>query len=291
MARTSGWVRGYLRRLRISDPGLPSVEALFALHRAQTERVAYENIDIFLGRPQGIDPAESIERIVRGRGGYCFNLNGAFATLLEALGYDVRWHVGAVHRAGSDPFPGEYRNHLAVTVELDGETWMIDAGLGDAHHEPMPLRCGDHRQGPFTFGLAPVPRLPGGWRFTHDPAVNSRFEMDFTLGRVHWSDFAARHAQLSTDPGSPFVRISQLHRRDERGADGLIGCVLHRVEGPGERVERELSTAADWFAAAADVFGLRLDDLSPDDRDRLWQRLQAGHQQRLGDQERQAEVC
>src|SRR5215475_298120 len=115
----SGWVRGYLRRLGIGEPGSPSVDGLVALHRAQTERVAYENIDIFLGRPQGIDPAESIDRIIHSRGGYCFNLNGALATLLEALGYDVRWHVGAVHKAGSDASLSERRNHLAVTVELD----------------------------------------------------------------------------------------------------------------------------------------------------------------------------
>lgn len=254
------------------------MDALFALHRAQTERVAYENIDIFLGRPQGIDPAESIGRILRGRGGYCYNLNGALATLLEALGYDVRWHAGAVHSAGSDPSPGEYHNHLAVTVELDGETWMVDAGLGEAHHEPIPLRSGDHRQGSFTFGLAPLPRVPGGWRFTNDPRVNSRFEVDFTLGRVHWTDFATKHAELSTDPGSAFVRLSQLHRRDEHGADGLIGCVLHHVEGSGQRTEIELPTRADWFGAAADVFDLRLDDLSLDDRERLWQRLYASHQ-------------
>jgi N-hydroxyarylamine O-acetyltransferase len=71
------------------------------------------------------------------------------------------------------------------------------------------------------------------------------------------------------------VRVSQLHRRDERGADSLIGCVLQRVQGIDERTERELATQTEWFGAAADVFGLRLDDLTLDDRDRLWQRLYA----------------
>lgn len=269
MVATSGWVRQYLQRLGIGDPGRPSVQALFALHRAQTERVAYENVDIFLGRPQGIEPGESIDRILRGRGGYCYNLNGALATLLAALGYQVSWHAGAVHNSGSDPSPGEYRNHLAATVELDGGTWMIDAGLGEAHHEPIPLRAGEHRQIPFVFRLATLPRVPGGWRFSNDPAMNPRFEMDFTLGQLHWQDFAAKHAQLSTDPGSPFVRICQLHRRDERGVDGMIGCVLHQVAGPGQRTETELLTRADWFGAAADIFDLRLDDLTVDDRDHL----------------------
>ena len=61
------WLQPYLDRLGVVRPGRPTVEALFALHRAQLERVAYETIDIVLGRPPGIDPVESIGRIVAGR--------------------------------------------------------------------------------------------------------------------------------------------------------------------------------------------------------------------------------
>lgn len=282
-----GWAGRYLARLGLSDPGGPSAEALFAVHRAHTERIAYENIDIFRGRPQGISPAESIARILSGRGGYCYNLNGALATLLGALGYQVGWHAGAVHQAGAAPLPDEQRNHLAVTVVLDGQTWMVDAGLGDAHHEPLPLRAGSHRQGPFTFELAALPAVRGGWRFRHDPALNhSRPEMDFTLDPVHWTGFEARHASLSHGPRSPFVRICQLHRRDERGADSLIDCTLRRTEGDGQRSSRVLTGRADWFAAVAGVFGLRLDDLSAADKDALWQRVHASHQAWLAGQDR-----
>lgn len=88
-------VDGYLAVLGVPRPQAPSAGALRALHRAHVERVPYENLDIHLGRPTGIDAAGCVDRIVRGRGGYCFHLNGAFAALLTALGYEV-----ALHRAG-----------------------------------------------------------------------------------------------------------------------------------------------------------------------------------------------
>jgi hypothetical protein len=56
----------YLARLGLPRPDAPSVAALFALHRAQVERIPYENIDIYLGEPPGIEPADTIARIARG---------------------------------------------------------------------------------------------------------------------------------------------------------------------------------------------------------------------------------
>ena len=45
-------------------------------------------------------PAESTRRVATTRrGGYCYQLNGAFGTLLTALGYQVSVHVAGVHEA------------------------------------------------------------------------------------------------------------------------------------------------------------------------------------------------
>jgi arylamine N-acetyltransferase len=269
------WLDRYLDLLALDHQGEPSTDALFALHRAHVERIPYENIDIQLGRPPGIDPAESIERILAGRGGYCYNLNGAMATLLQALGYEVRWHRGEVHDASVNPLPAAYGNHLALTVDLDGTTWMVDAGLGDAHHEPIPLFTGEHTQGSFTFRLERT--NTGGWRFIHDPAVKSFYGMDFSADQVTWRDFLHRHTEVSTSPTSSFVRHCQVHRRDSRGADSLVGCTLRRKEA-GTCVERELTTAAEWFEAATGVLGLQLDYLTRFDRDALWSKNLAAHQ-------------
>src|SRR2546423_13328338 len=69
------------------DPGPPSLAALRRLHAAHVERVPYEALEIQLGRPTPLEPSASLARILRGRGGDCYHLNGAFSALLHALGY------------------------------------------------------------------------------------------------------------------------------------------------------------------------------------------------------------
>ncbi|BFV55828.1 arylamine N-acetyltransferase [Kitasatospora sp. CMC57] len=264
----------YLRRLGVARPGRPTVEGLFVLHRAHVERVPYETLEIQLGRPTTIEPADSVRRILAGRGGYCFHLNGAFAALLTALGYRVTWHVGGVQADPARP-AGADANHLALTVECEGRRWFADTGLGDALHEPLPLGEGTYRQGPFTFGLGPSVVAPGGWRFSHDPR-GSFPGMDFRQEPATQADFVERHTWLSTSPDSPFAGPSCALRRDAGGTDTLRGLVLARTGSAG-RTETELLEPADWFAALADVFGLTLPELGRADRDRLWRKVHSAH--------------
>lgn len=151
---TPGVYDGYLRRLGFPRPPEPTVEALFALQRAHLERIPYENLDIQLGRPPGIDPELSARRFAAGRGGYCFHLNGAFALLLETLGFEVTRHLAGVLGASERERRDVSGDHLALTVRVGAEEYFVDAGLGDGPYEPLPLRAGMHRQGSSRTGWA-----------------------------------------------------------------------------------------------------------------------------------------
>ncbi|MFD3726697.1 arylamine N-acetyltransferase [Streptomyces sp. NPDC058671] len=269
-------VDGYLTVLGVARPAAPTLRSLRALHRAQVERVAYENLDIHLGRPTGIGAAESVARIVRGRGGYCFHVNGAFGALLTALGYDVTLHRAGVQGTPGDP-EGATGDHLALTVRLGGERWLVDAGLGDAVHEPLPLREGRYVQGPFSYGMAPSTAEPGGWRFHHDPR-GSFTAMDFAPDPVELSSFAAEHARLSTSPESGFVRVLTAQRRDAKGVDVLRGRVLRRVDARGTD-ERTIDSADEWYDVLTGVFRLDLTDVAASARADLWQRVHTSHQE------------
>jgi N-hydroxyarylamine O-acetyltransferase len=273
----------YLRRLRIEHPGPPSVEGLHALHAAQVERIPYEALEIQLRRPTTIDPYDSAQRILqRRRGGYCYHLNGAFSLLLGALGYEVVWHRAGVHNNGVAPYGADIANHLVLTVHglasdaCPSGDWMVDAGLGDALHAPIPLHEGTYVQGPMTFGMRPSDVEPGGWHFEHDPR-GSFGGMDFRATRATIEDFAARHEILSTSPESSFVRTCSVQRRDADGVDGLVGCVLRR-DGLAGSSSRTLETQGEWFQALADVFDLPLTDVDAAERDALWRRVRATHE-------------
>ena len=274
-------VAGYLRRLGLhpADVRTPGIPALRTLHRAHAERVPYECLEIWLGRPTTVDPRESVTRILRGRGGYCYHLNGAFAELLRALGFRVRRHVGGVQGNAERP-AGATGNHLVLTVsglpsaESPDGRWLVDLGMGDGLHEPLPLTAGEHRQGPFRYTLGPSKTEPSGWRFDHDPR-GAFLGMDFRTAGAEMADFAAEHRRLSTSPDSGFVRVAVVARRDATGADLLRGLTLTRVGTTGSRAV--LENPRDYFAVLADVFGLTLDDVTAAERDDLWRRLAEAH--------------
>ena len=270
-------VARYLRRLGVDDPGAPSLAALSALHRAHVERVPYEVLDIQLGRPSTLDPRETVERVLRGRGGYCVQVNSAFATLLSALGYDLTWHAALIQAGAEPPAAGlPSAPHLAATVRLDGELWLVDPGFGDGLHDPVPLRAGAFQQGPFTMRLGPSDVTPGGWRFDHDPrgAITG---MDFALTPAAHAEFADWHEPLCTWPDSRLVRAATVLRRDAGNIYSLIGCMLRHTDATGRTV-RELATQDDWYGALTEVFRLNLDDIDELDRARLWAKVRGAHE-------------
>jgi arylamine N-acetyltransferase len=140
-------VEDYLAHIGAREAGPPSVQALAELQARHLERVVFENLEIQRGRPTTVDYAESAERIVkRGRGGYCFHLNGAFGLLLEALGYEVSRRRGTVQPPPGTP-PGRHLNHLVVLVHglptgahPEG-TWWAEVGFGRRQHPAAGAAC------------------------------------------------------------------------------------------------------------------------------------------------------
>ena len=281
--------QAYLDRLGLA-PEQPSEDALRRLVRRHAEQVPYETLWIQAGEGWGIDPVESAERIARhGRGGYCYHLNGALGLLLSSLGYAVHGHVGGVHGA-EGPAPASRGNHLVLTVELPPSeanptgVWYVDAGLGDALHDPLPLVAGRHSQPPFALTLE---RSPDGshWHLVHDPRGGFR-GMVWDMAVAQWDDFRHQHHRLSTSPDSGFVQVPMAERRDATGVDVVRGLVLSRI-GDGARSEQVTDRAA-WFDALAQLFDLRLDGLEPEARDRLWASAVAAHRRWLDEQASQA---
>src|SRR3954468_17143363 len=271
----------YLARLGLErEP--PSAEALLRLHAAQVERVPYETTWIHLGERWNVDPSSSLRRIAHnGRGGYCFHLNGAFSELLQALGYRVSRHVGGVHGPDGPDEPA-MTNHLVLTVsDLPSDTnpaglWYVDAGLGAALHEPLPLVAGTYAQGPFTVSLAQTNTI-GDWHFTHDRR-GSFPGVVFLQSVADIGDFASRNEYLSTSPESGFVKLMTVQRRDATGVDILRGLSMKRIDADdAECSEWTIRSQSDFYGTLIDLFGLSLDDVDDDARDGLWQRVRATH--------------
>src|SRR5215472_10576938 len=105
----------YLDRIAVARPPVLDEAALGMLHRAHLLAVPFENLSIHLGEPISLDEDDLKGKIVgRRRGGFCYELNGAFAALLERLGARVRRVSARVF--GADGQLGPPFDHLALVV-------------------------------------------------------------------------------------------------------------------------------------------------------------------------------
>src|ERR1017187_1683598 len=130
-------VEAYLRRIQYDGPREPSLETLRELHRQHLFTVPFENLDIALRNPIQLDPELIYQKVVlRGRGGYCYELNGLFHELLEALGFTVCMLSAQVRR--DDGSFGPDFDHMLLKATLD-EPWIADVGFGDSFVDPLPL--------------------------------------------------------------------------------------------------------------------------------------------------------
>jgi N-hydroxyarylamine O-acetyltransferase len=266
----------YLARLDVDvAPGAVDADALARLQRAHVEHIPYETIEIVLGRPPGIDPIDSARRVVGGRGGYCYQLNGAFSALLAWLGVDVTRHLAGVQGRAVDRPVGPDGNHMALTARCDdGTEWLVDVGLGDGPPEPLRLVAGRHDQRGYRYALSPSTCGEGIWRFDHDPAGGFHgFDADLRAA-AGIGDFESMHAKLSTE--SDFARIVTAQRWVGDEVEILRGCVLTQVAASA-RSSTDVTDENEWWGVVVDRFGLAYGDVPHDVRNRLWSHVQATH--------------
>src|SRR5947208_15715959 len=91
-------VDAYLKRIGYAGPLKPNSNLLRDLHRAHLFAIPFENLDIAFGREIICDEDAFLRKIIeRHRGGFCYELNGAFAALLRSLGFHCRCYPRGCH--------------------------------------------------------------------------------------------------------------------------------------------------------------------------------------------------
>src|ERR1019366_10192557 len=179
--------------------------------------VPFENLDIHLGRPIVCDEDRFLHRIINERrGGFCYELNGAFAALLRALGFQVTLLSARVTGADGSTDGPDF-DHLTLRVDLPNPAahgftsevpWLADVGFGDGFVEPLRLAPNLEQS-----HIGRVYRLTersdeGEVRFDLGVRADDKWkgEYSFTLQPRELSDFAARCRYHQTSPESHFTR-------------------------------------------------------------------------------------
>jgi N-hydroxyarylamine O-acetyltransferase len=233
-------VDDYLARIGAERPHRPDLAALRTLQRKHLGAVPFENLSIHLGEEIRLDDEGLLDKIVRGnRGGFCYEVNGAFALLLRHLGYEVTMHSARTW-GGAGRGYGIPMDHLALQVHLDGVPWLVDVGFGRFIHHPIRLDTA-------------APQLDPGGVYTVTPHDNPAGRPDLDIANQAGNEYRldARPYELAdfgptcwyqqTSPRSHFTRSLTCSRlTDDGGRVTLSGSRLIRTAPDGGRTETGL---------------------------------------------------
>jgi N-hydroxyarylamine O-acetyltransferase len=261
-------VEAYLNRIGLDRPLRADLESLTAIHRAHLLAIPYENVDVLLRRPVGLDPAATFAKIVgRRRGGWCYEMNGLLGWALEQLGFRVTRCAGAVSR--QERGPSVIGNHLVLKVELDEGLYLADVGFGDGPIDPIRIAPGEFTSHGFAFALTGV---DGDWWRLHN-RVQGEQTFDFTLRAADESLIADQCRLLQTSEQSTFLQNLVAQHHTAVGVTTLRGRVL-RWTAPAGRTERLLQSADEFTAALRTEFGLEVPEAAE-----LWPAVVARHEE------------
>lgn len=254
----------YLRRIGLEPDDVETLDrdTLARLQNAHVRTVPFENLAISgdpwdrrSGAGLSLAIADLEAKIVEHeRGGFCYELNGSFAGLLDELGFDGARNAGRIVGDGGIELPA---NHLVPTVELD-RTYVVDVGMGTPKiRRPVPLDGTPVEDG---VGIT--------WRVVE----NDRPDVDYTVqyrgpDEDAWTDryvftcesrpmryFTATCDYLTSAPESVFTGSTTVTIATESGHLKLSGRELRRTEG-GEGTVRTLDRG-EWDDVLAAEFGI-----------------------------------
>ncbi|MFJ8856842.1 arylamine N-acetyltransferase [Streptomyces sp. NPDC102451] len=252
-APAPAWVTAYLERIGAARPSRSDAAALRELQVRHLMAVPFENLSIHLAEDIVLEETKLVHKIVTDRrGGFCYELNGAFAALLRELGFRVTLLQARVFGDGGRL--GIPYDHVALRVETDDGTgpWLADVGFGDHALHPLQLEARPEQVDPCgRFRLREAPQ--GDLDLLRDGSRQFRLDL---RPRV-LADFRAGAWYHRTSPDSHFSRSLICSRRTGDGRVTLRGRTLITTVR-GERHEKELHDDAEVLAAYRDHFGLAL---------------------------------
>jgi len=243
----------YLKRIGAQRPSAPTAEVLRDLHARHQLAVPFENLSIHLGEPITLDEEALFDKIVlRRRGGFCYELNGAFGRLLRALGFPVSYLAAGVFGESGTVSP--LFDHMVLGVEAGG-LWLADVGFGE--HSLHPLRMDDPDAQPDPQGTFQISGTPeGDLDILRDGKPQYRLE----IRPRRLEDFAPGCWWQQTSADSHFTRslVCTLPVDRGRGRVTISGRRLIRTVAD-DREETVLAGDGEVLAAYRDLFGIRLD--------------------------------
>ncbi|HET7592735.1 MAG TPA: arylamine N-acetyltransferase [Rhodanobacteraceae bacterium] len=244
----------YLRRIGLQTSVAPNPQTLRAIVAAHVAAIPFENLDPFLGITPSLDIASVQQKLVRnGRGGYCFEHNRLLSDALRAIGFDVT-DLGARVLWGQSEDAITARSHMLLRVEIEGRSWLADAGFGgNTPTAPLEL-VPDIEQATPHEPYRLIRRSDSDWRLQLFAADAWQTLYRFDLQPQFPADYRVSNYWTSTNPDSHFVSGLTAARAPAGRRLALRNRQFTEYTTGGGTTRRTLATTAEIRAILQDEF-------------------------------------
>lgn len=248
----------YLARLGYAGPRAPTRATLDAILAHHVAAIPFENLDVLLARGISLAPEAVVQKLIHDhRGGYCFEQNSLLLAVLTALGFRATPLSARVRLQQPRDFTPP-RTHLFLRVELDGEAWLADVGIGGFSLTAAIRLDESGREQPTPHEPRRIVREGG--RLFHQVKLGAEWTdvYEFTGEEMPPIDRELANWWTSTNPGSKFRQHLAAARAGPAGTRFAIRDreFTHRC-GAEILTHRELATPDELLAVLAENFGLR----------------------------------
>ncbi len=226
-------MKNCLTRLNITEPVERNLNGLNHLLFAQLTSIPFDSLDVW---GAGICPSLKLqdiyEKIVeKGRGGYCFELNTFFRSLLNALGFDAYQAVAYILDLHGDPQPP---THNVVLCDLDGVRYFMDVGYGG----PVPYKAMELKEGS-QHGF--VLRKKDLWYVYRETTEGLQPLTAFQEAPATINDLIPLNFYVSQRPDIHFRHVIHLNQRNADGSIYSLDGKQFKIHSASGTTIRELT--------------------------------------------------
>ena len=216
--------------------------------------VPFENLDIHYHRLFDLELPNIYKKVVdNSRGGFCYELNYLFNSLLKAVGFSTKIISSRVF--DSEGVLGPEFDHMSIYVRTDRD-YIADVGFGDLFVVPLEIKEGVQDDGRNKFLIES--NLHGEYTLSmSSDGLNFEKKYVFTLKEVPLEYFKEPCVDKQTNPESYFVKNTVCTLVTEAGRVTLFNDKLIR-KNYSERSEISILSDIDLRAQLRKNFNIEI---------------------------------
>ncbi|MFT5823885.1 MAG: N-hydroxyarylamine O-acetyltransferase [Crocinitomix sp.] len=132
-------IKNYTNRINYSGDLTPNLIVLQQLQQAHLLNIPFENLDIHYGNQIDLELDKIYTKVIeKGRGGFCYELNGLFCSFLQKVGFDAKIIAANIFNNEKKEFGKDF-DHLTIVVSLNNADYLVDVGFGEFTFLPLKI--------------------------------------------------------------------------------------------------------------------------------------------------------